>query len=324
MATKYKLVALGGTFDLLHKGHTTLLARAFSAGQQVTVGITTDKFCKEIEKIPYENQELRRKNLLVYLKAKKLLKRSKIVWLHDIFGPAATDKNIQALVISRETLPNANAINKKRVKNKLKKTTLIICPPALAKDKKLISSTRIREGEISKSGRSYWIFLSKIAQRPISPSARTKLKIPFGPIVKIDKSSAKKHPPEAAIGDITGSAFLKESKTPRISIVDFYVERKRIFNKLSQLGFPTENADAIVSNKPGLISTALINEIAASVKRPFKSIIVVEGEEDLATIPVVLLSPLGKYVYYGQPKKGAVRITVTEKIKEEICNLLVK
>ena len=55
-----------------------------------------------------------------------------------------------------------------------------------------------------------------------------------------------------------------------------------------------------------------------------KVVIKVNGEEDMAVIPVVLASPLGYEIYYGQPGKGVVKIIVTEKIKGEIKNLISK
>ena len=49
---------------------------------------------------------------------------------------------------------------------------------------------------------------------------------------------------------------------------------------------------------------------------------VVDGEEDLAVIPLVLLSPLGTKVIYGQPNKGAVLVNVDTKTKDSLSNLL--
>ncbi|MDP2632424.1 MAG: pantetheine-phosphate adenylyltransferase [Candidatus Curtissbacteria bacterium] len=322
MAYRYKNTAFGGTFDLLHKGHKSLIATAFNKSQFVTIGITTDKMFKDSAKAPLEDQNKRRKTLQEYLAINKLTKRCKIVWLDDIFGSAAKDKNLQALVVSKETLPNAKLINKKRQKSKLKKLTLVICGQVMAVDKKPISSTRIREGEINTEGESYSIFLDKIAGIAISQSARSKLKIPFGPIAKIDKITAKKYPPHAAVGDITVSAFVKIGVQPKISVVDFLVERKKIYSQLSQLGFATNNADVIIKNPPGDISKAMIAEISKATSKQSRTIIVVDGEEDLAAVPAILLAPLGTYIYYGQPKKGAVRVEVNIKTKEQIKNLL--
>lgn len=41
--------------------------------------------------------------------------------LQDVFGPTATDRDIKALVVSRETLPGAEAIDAEREKRKFSK-----------------------------------------------------------------------------------------------------------------------------------------------------------------------------------------------------------
>ena len=38
-----KLLGMGGTFDHLHDGHKYLLDTAFSLGQEVHIGLTTEK-----------------------------------------------------------------------------------------------------------------------------------------------------------------------------------------------------------------------------------------------------------------------------------------
>jgi len=36
---KYDLVAMGGTFDIIHKGHMALLTEAFSISSDVIIGL---------------------------------------------------------------------------------------------------------------------------------------------------------------------------------------------------------------------------------------------------------------------------------------------
>lgn len=320
MKYKYQHAALGGTFDLLHKGHEAILQKTFAIAQKVTIGQTTDNFCKKLGKIPHEDQLQRRKNLQAYLKKFGFSKRAKLIWLSDIFGNTLKDTTVQAIAVSKESLAGANVINKTRLKLKLKKLPLVLCPQVLADDKKPISSTRIRNGEIAKTGLVYQNALLKISQKALSSSVKSKLKKPFGKIVKINSKLKLKN--LIAVGDISVSQLLKFRILPKISIVDFYVQRKLRFHNLTQLGFGSANADVIVKNPAGTISKSLSTQIGKALIKQNSTVILVDGEEDLAAIPAILLAPLGYTIVYGQPERGAVVVNIDNKIKESLCEIL--
>lgn len=150
----FKIVAVGGTFDELHKGHKTLLTIAFKYGENVWIGLCTDEFAKKLRKnheiAPYEN---RAEEIMKFLNDLGVSERAKIIPLSDPYGPAATSAEIEAIVVSRETEPRAKELNAIRVKNGLKPLEIIVIDMVLAEDKVPISTTRIRRGEINREGK---------------------------------------------------------------------------------------------------------------------------------------------------------------------------
>ncbi len=151
---KYPVVAMGGTFDVLHRGHRKLLKQAFKVGSKVMIGVTTDEFARTLHKPhkldPYAK---RKKDLERLLSRWGLLSRATIVPLYDKFGPTVTDRHIDALIVSRRTMAAANEINKRRKRKGLRPIAVDPIDLILAEDRRPISSTRIRRGRIDREGR---------------------------------------------------------------------------------------------------------------------------------------------------------------------------
>ncbi len=322
MTKLYKQVALGGTFDLLHSGHEKLLLTAFQVAQQVTIGITSDRLAAKLGQILVQNQQERKRILSNFLKEKRLLKRARLVFIEDIYGPTLADKSYQALVVSKQTLPNALAINRRRKQLGLPKLAIVTVPMARAHDGKPISSTRIKAGEIDKLGRSYKKVLFKIAGKRLSNAVRKRLKMPFGKIVKVDKSLAAK-PNIITVGDVSTLTFNSLKIPRRLSIVDFLTGRLRTYNNLYDIGFKFPNPTVIVKNPSGQISKSLILEISKMLKsKMWDQVILVKGEEDLAAVCTIMLAPIPSTVFYGQPKKGLVMVDVDLDAKNRLSRLL--
>ena len=154
MNTKFKIVGLGGTFDELHKGHRALLKKAFTLSTHVQIGLCTDEFARKLTKnheiAPYNE---RKKELEDFLQETKVLGKAEIIPIADSFGPAVTDSSIEAIVVSRETEPSAQAINVKRKENGLQALKIVVIDMVPAENHVAISTTRIRHGEIDREGR---------------------------------------------------------------------------------------------------------------------------------------------------------------------------
>lgn len=321
MVYKYKHVACGGTFDLLHRGHIALLGKAFRVSKFVSIGITTDKFCRKIGKDPHQKERQRRKNVRSFLVSKNLQRRAKIILLNDILGTTLADKTLEAIIVSQNTKRGAKEINRARIAKKLKKLKIVEIPWVNDRDNKIISTGRIRSGEISPSGAVFEKLLLTIAGKRFSQSIRTQLKKPFGKFIQDSALKNIKHP-VITVGDVTTAKFVLFKIIPKLAIVDFLVNRQRVYENLHDLGFAQANPTFVVQNVPGQISKDLIMAVVKSYKSDQKQIILVEGEEDLAFIPALLTAPIPSIIFYGQPNKGLVKVDTTPDAKRKLCSLL--
>jgi pantetheine-phosphate adenylyltransferase len=151
---QYGLVAMGGTFDVLHRGHRRLLKEAFSVGRRVAIGITTERFVRTLHK-PHkvDSYEERKRDLERLLSRWGVLSRTQIIPLDDRYGPTTSSSQIQALVVSRRTVETGYEINRRRKAKGLKPLAIVPIDLIMAEDERLISSTRIRRGKIDREGR---------------------------------------------------------------------------------------------------------------------------------------------------------------------------
>ena len=149
---KFSLVAVGGTFDIVHKGHLTLLSNAFGISDKVIIGLTSDELAKKRGKLPTNKYEKRCENLIRIIIKEFPNVSFHISKLDDDFGPAVLEKGVEALVVSDETSNQGNILNELREKKKLQPVKIITVPMFLAKDGTRISTTRIKNSEIDVDG----------------------------------------------------------------------------------------------------------------------------------------------------------------------------
>lgn len=146
-------VCIGGTFNILHKGHKQLINKAFQvAGKtgSVFIGITTGEV--PTGKIDVKPLKERKKVIEQYLHDKEFIKRSTLKPIKDKYGPSI-EGEFDAIVISPETAKTAEEINRKRIKIGKKPLKIIKIPFVLAEDGVPISSSRIRKNEIDADGK---------------------------------------------------------------------------------------------------------------------------------------------------------------------------
>jgi len=151
--SKFKTVAVGGTFDQLHRGHKTLLKKAFETGEKVLIGLCTDEFVEKMKKphtvAPYYQ---RLEDLRIFLLINGWLERAEIVPLNDAYGVTLSKAPVDALIVSKETEPMATQINMKRKQMSLPPLKIATINMVPSENHAAISTTRIRQGEIDRDG----------------------------------------------------------------------------------------------------------------------------------------------------------------------------
>jgi pantetheine-phosphate adenylyltransferase len=154
MQKRFKVVAVGGTFDELHKGHKALLTKAFEVGDQAIIGLASDNFVDRMAK-PHvtASYKERMKELKSFLSDQGLLQRAKVIRIDDACGALLLSNSpIEALVVSKETESTALKINEKRTKKGLPVLAIVAIRMVPSENHDAISTTRIRRGEIDREG----------------------------------------------------------------------------------------------------------------------------------------------------------------------------
>ena len=148
----FDLVAMGGTFDVVHSGHMALLDKAFSISSKVIIGLSSDQLAKKMGK-NLTNDYIKRLSLLKSVIEKNFPNSSyEISKLENDFGPAVIEGSVKALVVSEETSDKGIRLNELRAERNLSPVRIVVVPMVLAKDGKAISTTRIKNSEIDSDG----------------------------------------------------------------------------------------------------------------------------------------------------------------------------
>ena len=165
----------------------------------------------------------------------------------------------------------------------------------------------------------------------LKKETRSELKKPFGKLylsIKDLKEHLQKLKEEnkliISIGDATTINLQREGITPDIGVIDNKIERKNSIykNEVIYADFQLK-----AKNPPGTITTNLWDTIEKGfllIEKPGQQVlIVVEGEEDLAVIPSVIMAPPGAVILYGQPGEGVVLCEV-DKMRNNAKKLIEK
>jgi GTP-dependent dephospho-CoA kinase len=119
-----------------------------------------------------------------------------------------------------------------------------------------------------------------------------------------------------SVGDVVTHNLHKNGIVPSIAVIDGQTMRSPCDR------LPEMNGTCIrVKNPPGTITDELVRALDDALAHP-PATILVDGEEDLAVIPLVIAAPDSSVLLYGQPHEGVVLRTVDASAKTAARRLL--
>jgi uncharacterized protein (UPF0218 family) len=157
---------------------------------------------------------------------------------------------------------------------------------------------------------------------------RGELKDPLGPIyTDTERLLANATEPIIAVGDIVTYHFLEAGYTPAVALVDQRTKRAAVDNDVKKAvvgdnGPPAFDERITVSNPAATLTAELLSALRKGIAGDDTTLIVVDGEEDLAALPAILTVPEGASVVYGQPDEGMVLVTADAGAREHVSALL--
>jgi uncharacterized protein (UPF0218 family)/phosphopantetheine adenylyltransferase len=323
---------VGGTFDRFHLGHEALLLGCLASSEKVEVWLVSDLMA-QIKDRAVRRWDLRALDIYDWAAEHGLSERLTIHSLVDRVGPAETRPDATAIGSTPETRGACDTINEVRAEAGLSPLTIVEVSHILASDGTPISSTRIRAGEIDREGQR-WLGPSEMGYDQRMPDILDdELKQPFGTLHEgpeedpsVAMAAALAEIPEKsqkliAVGDVCVQTLVDMAVTPDIGLVDGMTKREpwAPAADLDRSGFPNL---LTCSNPPGLLTADLKNTLQRALAADEATLVVVDGEEDLAPIIIHLLAPLGCAVVYGQPGKGVVLRFTSRETKENCRRLL--
>lgn len=165
----------------------------------------------------------------------------------------------------------------------------------------------------------------------LQESLRAELKEPLGPVYTDPAALlADASAPLIAVGDVVTAHLLEAGHTPAVALVDERTERAAVDDWVADAVAGAEGFDheLTVTNPAAVLSESLLLALRVAIAGAdadgANTLLTVDGEEDLATLPVILAAPAGATAVYGQPGEGMVRVTVDGATRELAGDLLAR
>ena len=112
------------------------------------------------------------------------------------------------------------------------------------------------------------------------------------------------------VGDVVTYRLIQHGVIPDLAVVDGHTMRSPC-DRIP----PVHSRCLKAKNPPGAISSELIETLKEALGQ-LPAMVLVEGEEDLAVIPLVMVADNGAFLVYGQPGEGVVLREIDAEAKD--------
>jgi uncharacterized protein (UPF0218 family) len=152
---------------------------------------------------------------------------------------------------------------------------------------------------------------------------RSRLVMPFGSLVSEKEAvvDLRGSAYSATVGDVVSLSMLENGEQPDLMIYDLRTERKEMSDLAAKLP-SLPGKEVYVKNPAGMITPDLVIAIEKALANKKKVKLMVEGEEDLASLVIAALAPFGTRLFYGMPRKGIVSVHVDESVRNKARELI--
>jgi uncharacterized protein (UPF0218 family) len=154
---------------------------------------------------------------------------------------------------------------------------------------------------------------------------RGELKEPLGGVTaEVEEERLRGDGRVIAVGDMVAYHLLEAGVAPDVAVVDGRTKREEVDEEV------VESWSALplfrrVENEPGTVSRGLVVALREALGKKGKGdgvLVEVDGEEDLAVLPALVLADEGDTVVYGQPGEGMVYVEVNSEKSAQALGLL--
>lgn len=160
----------------------------------------------------------------------------------------------------------------------------------------------------------------------LQQSLRGELKEPFGPLyTDAETLLTDVTGPLLAVGDIVTYHLVRTGQVPDVALVDGHTKRSAVEDHVQEaIDSGVFDREVRVSNPPATLSADLLTALRDALDADGSTIVVVDGEEDLAALPAIVAAPTGASVVYGQPDEGMVLVACDAETVDEVRDLLAR